>query len=355
MAANWSSDNRMVKPVVQARLRYVRAYTDNRGKLRIYFRRPGHPQVALPAPIGGPAFVKAYAAALAATEPQRPRIAAAGSLEAVAVSWLQSPAFLNLAASTQAVQRRILTRLRKDHGHRMVRLATPADVQALVSARADTPAAANHVLRLLRALFAHAIKLGLRPDNPAAQAERLAERQQGHPDWPDDVIALYRAKWPVGSKQRLALELIIQTAQRKSDALRLGRQNLTDGGSALRFRQIKTGADMVIPITPELSACIAALPPGQMLFLTTEAGQAYTVNGFYNAFRDWCDEAGVPRGYSAHGLRKARARQLAEAGATPHQIMAWTGHKTLAEVERYTRAASQLRLARQTMARTEIG
>lgn len=340
---------------VQARLRYVRSYTDNRGKLRVYFRRPGHPQVALPGPVGSIAFHQAYAAALAATEPQKPRVATAGSLEALAVSWLDSPAFTNLAESTQAVQRRILSRLRASHGHRIVRLATPADIQALVSERASTPAAANHVLRLLRALFAHAVKLRWRPDNPAASAERLAERKQGHPDWPDEVIALYRAKWPVGTKQRLALELIIQTAQRKSDALRLGRQNLTAGGDALRFRQQKTGTEMTIPVTAELRECITALPPGQLLFLQTDAGVAYTQNGFYNAFRDWCDLAGVPRGYSAHGLRKARARQLAEGGATAHQIMAWTGHKTLAEVERYTRAANQLRLARQTMARTETG
>ena len=339
--------------IAVARLRYVRSYTDNRGKVRVYFRRPGHPQVPLPAPIGSVAFARAYADALAATEPQQRTRVAAGSLEALAASWLTSPAFLNLAPSTQAVQRRILTRLRRSHGHRMVRLATPADVQALVTERAETPAAANHVLRLMRALFAHAVTLGWRPDNPAAQAQRLAERKQGHRDWPDELIAQYRARWPVGSKPRLALELLLQTAQRKGDTLKLGRQHLAAGGTALRFRQGKTGTDMTIPITAELAECLAVLPPGQLLFLQTEAGARYTENGFYNAFRGWCDDAGVPKGYSPHGLRKARARQLAEQGATAHQIMAWTGHKTLAEVERYTRAASQLILARQTMKRTE--
>lgn len=44
---------------------------------------------------------------------------------------------------------------------------------------------------------------------------------------------------------------------------------------------------------------------------------------------------------SAHALRKAHAVALAEAGATTHQIAAWTGHQTLKEVERYTRDASR--------------
>jgi len=338
-----------------ARLRYVRSYTDNRGKPRIYFRRPGYPQVAMPGPIGSVAFARAYADALAATEPKHPQRVQDGSLEQLGQLWLTSPAFTNLAASTQAVQRRILKRLVAAHGARMVRLATTENIQALVSERTETPAAANHVLRLLRALFAHAVTLKWRPDNPATGGQRLAERKQGHPDWPDEVIERYRAKWPVGTKQRMALEVIIQTAQRKSDAIRLGRQHLRAGGTTLHFWQVKTGEEMTIPVTDELAACIAALPAGQMLFLQTEAGAAYTMNGFYNTFRDWCDEAGVPRGFSAHGLRKARARQLAEEGASSQQIMAWTGHRTLAEVERYTKAANRLRLAKQTMKRTEIG
>ena len=55
------------------------------------------------------------------------------------------------------------------------------------------------------------------------------------------------------------------------------------------------------------------------------------------------------------GLRKAAARRLAEAGCTAHQIAAITGHRTLAEVQRYTQAADQGRLARDAMARIKGG
>lgn len=48
---------------------------------------------------------------------------------------------------------------------------------------------------------------------------------------------------------------------------------------------------------------------------------------------------------AAHGLRKACARRLADAGATAHEIASITGHKTLAEVQRYTAAANRKTLA----------
>ncbi|HWW36986.1 MAG TPA: tyrosine-type recombinase/integrase [Xanthobacteraceae bacterium] len=56
-------------------------------------------------------------------------------------------------------------------------------------------------------------------------------------------------------------------------------------------------------------------------------------------------------GCTVHGLRKAASRRMAEAGCTPHEIAAITGHRTLKEVERYTRAADQARLARQAAAK----
>jgi integrase len=66
---------------------------------------------------------------------------------------------------------------------------------------------------------------------------------------------------------------------------------------------------------------------------------------FYNWFVECVEKAGIEPGLSPHGLRKATARRLAEAGCTPHQIASITGHQSLKEVERYTRAADQKRLA----------
>lgn len=60
-------------------------------------------------------------------------------------------------------------------------------------------------------------------------------------------------------------------------------------------------------------------------------------------------EAGLPDGLSPHGLRKATCRRLAEAGCSAHEIMAISGHQSLAEVTRYTVAASRKDLAARAM------
>jgi integrase len=63
--------------------------------------------------------------------------------------------------------------------------------------------------------------------------------------------------------------------------------------------------------------------------------------------------AGLPLGISAHGLRKAMCRRLAEAGCSANQIAAISGHATLREVGRYTKAADQRRMAKAAMSAIE--
>lgn len=123
----------------------------------------------------------------------------------------------------------------------------------------------------------------------------------------------------------------------------------------LTIRQQKTGTQMDIPIHPELIPIIEATVKGSMTFLMTGQGKPFTAAGFGNWFHDVCREANLPVGCAAHGLRKAAARRLAEAGCTDHEIMAITGHKSLREVARYTRAADQRKLAQNAMAKTITG
>jgi integrase/recombinase XerD len=108
--------------------------------------------------------------------------------------------------------------------------------------------------------------------------------------------------------------------------------------------------DVDIPVHPDLQRSLDAAPSGHLTFLVTEFGKPHSPNGFGNKFKDWCREAGLPH-CSAHGLRKAAAARLAERGATAHEIMAITGHQSLEEVERYTRAAQRRTLADSAMAK----
>lgn len=116
----------------------------------------------------------------------------------------------------------------------------------------------------------------------------------------------------------------------------------------------KTGLELTIPVHPELHKVIDATPSGHLTYLVTKFGKPFTAAGFGNWFRERCNEAWL-RHYAAHGLRKAAARRLAEAGCTAHEIAAITGHASLREVARYTKAADQKRLAVAAMNKTETG
>jgi integrase len=167
--------------------------------------------------------------------------------------------------------------------------------------------------------------------------------------WSEDEIARFESHHPIGTKARLALALALGTAQRRNDLLRMGRQHIRN--SELFVRQSKTGAELRIPISDELQQILNATELPHLTFLTNGTGKPYRPTDFSDQFRQWCREAELPEGCTVHGLRKAASRRLAEAGCTPHEIAAITGHRTLKEVERYTREVNQARLARQAMER----
>jgi integrase len=195
----------------------------------------------------------------------------------------------------------------------------------------------------------HAMDINLRRDDPTRDVRAIRVKSAGHHSWTDAEIAQFERHHPVGSRARLALALLVYTGQRRGDVIRMGPQHDLDG--ALHVKQEKTGAELIIPIHPELAAVITATPSGHLTFLTTRFGRPFEGSGFSHWFRDACDQAGLPH-CSPHGLRKAAARRLAEAGCTAHEIGAITGHASLAELVRYTRAADQRRLAEAAMAKT---
>ena len=144
--------------------------------------------------------------------------------------------------------------------------------------------------------------------------------------------------------------LLRYTGQRRGDIIRMGRQHIR--GGFIQVRQQTTSAVLEIPLHPALQEILAAHPAEHLTFLTTVYGQPFTAAGFTGWFRDRCREAGLPLGLSAHGLRKCC--RLAEAGCSAKQIGAISGHLSLKEVERYTRAAEQKRLAADAMAALRI-
>ena len=188
----------------------------------------------------------------------------------------------------------------------------------------------------------------MRADDPTQSIKLARVKTEGHHTWSEDEITQYEAHHAIGSKARLALGLGLYTAQRRGDVIRMGRQHIKDG--VLTIKQQKTGTPLVIPVHPQLKAILDATPSEHLTFLITKSGKAYAGNDFSEQFRVWCNEAGLPKRCIYHGLRKTALKQLADAGCNVHGIAAVSGHVTLREIERYTKAFDRERLAREAMA-----
>jgi len=332
---------------------FVRNMTTRHGKPIRYLRINGKNICRLPsADYWSREFVDAYEAALESYRLGKPVTSTIGaertrpgSIAALVVAYYQSAEFLTLAASTRTTYRGIIERFRVEHGDRPVASLERQHVKAIIAKRVETPAAASNLLRMIRILLRFAVDEGWRKDDPTVGVKGIKSKTDGFHSWTEEEIAAFEARWPLGTRERLAYALLIYTAQRRSDVVRMGRQHVRDGRIHVVTVKSQGMTKLWLPIHPSLREAIDAYPNDNMTFLVTREGQPFSPAGFGNWFADATRGAGLPKGCSAHGLRKAAGRRLAEAGCTQHEIMAVLGHKTLKEVVRYTAAADQRRLA----------
>jgi integrase len=307
-----------------------------RGRLYCYFRKPGCERVALPLPIGSAEFWGAYQAALAVSAPRRDIGASRnkpGTVAALVAAYFGSAEFKHeIAEDTRRTRRPILNRFREEHGDKRVAKLKPEHVLAILDGK--KPFARRNWIRALRPLMRFAVAIGWHTEDPTKEITiKLPRGREGFPAWGEDKIAIFRAHHPIGTKPRLALELLLNTVQRRGDVVHMGRQHIrhTEHGPALFVRQGKTGAELLLPIVPDLQAAIDATPSGHLAFLTNAYGRPFTSAAFGIWFRKQCVAAGLT-GFTAHGLRKAGCRRIVEAGGTVPETAAWSGHRDMREL-----------------------
>lgn len=318
---------------------------DRHGKRRVRFRRGMH-SVYLTGTPWSPDFMRQYGEVLAGAKPERSEIGAertiSGSFDALVVRYYGTAIFTGLKASTAATYRGIIERFRADFGKAKVRDMRRDHFEQIVGKMADRKAAANNMIRVIRLVLDYAVDIEWIEVNPLAKVKGFKRESTGFHTWTEDEIQRFEARHPVGTRARLALSLLLYTGQRRGDVVRMGRQHVR--GNRIAVVQQKTGVSLLIPMHPNLVEAIAAMKAEHLTYLVTQSGSAFTSAGFGNWFREACNEAGL-KNCTAHGLRKAAARRLAEAGVSTKHIMSVTGHTTLKEIERYTRDADQVRMA----------
>jgi integrase len=325
--------------------------TDRHGRRRVRFRKGAFSTYLIGIPWSED-FMRQYATALEGVSTKATgnigvERTKAGSFNALVVSYYRSPEFRGLKASTQVMRRNIIERFRLEHGDSPINRLARSHIKEIIGAKANTPEAANNLLKVLRVLLNYAVSVDMIPSNPTIGIKKYrSENPDGIHTWTEDEVPQFLARHPIGTMAHLAMMLMLCLGQRRSDVVRMGWQHIRNG--KITLRQEKTNTALLIPIHPDLEQALALAPRNNLTFLVTMFGKPFTTAGFGNWFRERCDEAGLPQ-CSSHGLRKLAATRLTNVGCSDREIMAITGHKSVSQVSPYTKARDQSRLAEQAM------
>ena len=281
---------------------------------------------------------------------------AQGSLAWLIARYRDSAAWTALSMATRRQRENIFKHVIDSAGSFAFASIDKSDIAAGRDKRATTPAQANNFLKAMRGLFQWACEAQFVKTDPTQGVKGVAFKSDGFHVWTEDEIQRFEARWQIGTRERLALAVLLYTGLRRGDAALMGASMFAlvitdDDGQTARFafllRTEKTNTLVAIPILPELQAIIDASPTGDLALIARHDGQPMAKEGFGNWFKDACKAAGVPG--SAHGLRKAGATRAAENGATEKELNAifgWTGSKMASH---YTQTADRARLARAAM------
>jgi integrase/recombinase XerD len=353
---------------VEFKMKHIQHWTDDLGRERYRFRRKGYPRVELP--VNGdpssPEFQAAYHAAMRGENGEHALAmvcarGGSGSVKDAIEHYFNSATFHDYSRSTQDLRRPILKGfLKPGVGNLPLARMDRSYIERWLET-ASTKGAKRTWLLAIKPFMQWAVEtVHLIEADPTKGVRAKAKESDGHHTWTDEEIAQFRAHHPLGSRARLALELLLGIASRRGDGISLGRQNLKkdeEGRLWLvytqeknrRRRPVKVETPVPAPLTAAIEACPS--PPEALTFLTNEWDRPFSKKGFNAWFRQQIAAAGLPDTCVPHGLRKGGGRIMAESECTSQEIMAVGGWSTLREVERYTKAADRKRLAARAQAK----
>lgn len=325
------------------RLPYVRREKTRHGKYVWYFRRSDGPRIRLTGDYGSPEFLDGYNKALT-SEPPRQAPAVSGTFSWLVQRYRASAHYSEAAPSTRRMRDNVLKSVERKIGpYQFASIKRHNIIQAMED-RAETPHAANNFLKIMSGLFRWAAYNDMIAVNPCEGVRKMKAQTDGFHTWTVEEVQTYQRSHPVGTMPRLALDLMLYTGLRRSDAIRAGRQHIK--GGILTIRNQKNKVIVSVTIYQELQASIDATKGAALAFLCTERGEPFaSPASFGNWFRAQCIAANLPNECRAHGLRKAGATIAAENGATTQELMAMYGWKTAGMAEVYTKAMDRQTLA----------
>jgi integrase len=325
-----------------AKLLHVKQ-TRAKGRVYYYFRtgqldaRGREILAKLPDP-KDPGFGSAYASFMAGRT--RRVNAAADATPSLTVAQLcslyeRSPHYVGLSQGTQKIYGGALRYFQKMLPTAPAGQLERRDIVLLVDGRADQPGAANSLLRSIRALYKWARERGHVENDPCRDIAVLAIGE--HEPWPDHV--LQAALEADDDTVRLGTHLLLYTAQRIGDVVKMKRTDIRDG--RIELVQQKTGRRLSILLHPALQRELARLPAGLGFILAKPNGRPLSADALREVLQGFATARGAK--VVPHGLRKNAVNALLEAGCSAAETASVSG-QSLQMVEHYAKARSQQRL-----------
>lgn len=335
------------------RLLYLVEDFDAKGNRRTYIRIPGKKKVRVPDHLerGSEEFALFYWDVRRGNAVDKPVKAREGSFRWLVENYYQSQGFKQLDETyTQVERRRHLDPLVERIGDKPALIPTKLIRQALSTRERSTQ---RKFVAALRHLYQVSIEEDRVDRDPTFGVKVSKPKTDGFKSWPVEYCLRFEKRWPLGTQQRTAYAIALYLGARRSDAVRIGRRQEEENGTQVRYTQhkgrTKRAVEVVHPIVPPLREALHAWQGKGFTWLETTYGRPRSDKGFGNDFAEWCAEAGIPPGYTYHGIRKALAARLAEAGMTTNEINAVLGDKTLQQAEVYTRAAEKKQMAKKAL------
>ena len=321
---------------------YLHRYHTRHGKFYWYVRKPGGKRIRIKAEFGTPEFDAAYNAAIEGQPVTQGKPSTGnGTLAWLWERYRETGAWTSLRASTRRQRENIMAKVLAKSGNERAAAIRPGDVLAGRDARATKPSQAKGFLVCMRAMYRWAVVAGHVRLDPTVGIKNLHKsKTEGFPVWNDADVEKYHGQWPLGTRERVWLDVLLYTGLRRGDAVTVGRQHVRDGLITLRTE--KTGEIVTIPILGALARTLAAGPTGDLSFICGASGKPLTKESFGNMFRVACNVAGVFK-KSAHGVRKIVATTAADNGATEKELEAIFGWQGGGMAALYTRSADRKR------------
>jgi hypothetical protein len=264
-----NSENAMPRP----RPPRLQRETSRHGKTVWYVRGGKGPRICIRAALGTPEFEAEYQTAINGAPRPVKGAPAVGTLAWLIARYRETTAWSGFSAATRRHRDNIFRHVLESAGQQPYAKITTQTIMAGRDRRAKTPAQARNFLDAMRGVFKWALNARLVKIDPTAGVDSPARKKgDGFIPWTEEHVEKYEDRWPLGTRQRVWLDVLLYTGLRRGDAVRLGRQHVKDSIATLKTEKSQFTVEVTLPILPALARTLQAGPCGDLTFIAARVG-----------------------------------------------------------------------------------